>query len=224
MIHRPRAIVFDWDNTLVDSWECIQVATNATLRHMGHPEWSMDETRRRVAHSLRDAFPVLFGARWEEARDHFYATFEAVHMDYLRPLPDAREMLDALSGMGVVLAVVSNKTGRYLRAEAGRLGWEGLFHRLVGATDAPEDKPSAAPVHMALAASGIEPGPAVWFVGDAPIDMACAVNSGCLPVLLRNAALQQGEFDTHPPRRHIQGCKELAALVRDLAAPAPQVG
>ena len=30
-LSKPRAIVFDWDNTLVDSWPCIHTAMNATL-------------------------------------------------------------------------------------------------------------------------------------------------------------------------------------------------
>lgn len=216
---RPRAVIFDWDNTLIDSWECIRAATNATLTHMGHPEWSMEETRRRVAKSLRDSFPELFGERWEEARDHFYATFRSIHLDFLNPLPCAEALLGELAAQDVWLAVVSNKNGAFLRKEAERLGWGRYFQRLVGATDAPEDKPSAAPVLMALEGSGIGPGGDVWFVGDSPIDMHCAVNAGCTPVLVRAEPPQPGEFDAHPPRRHLPGCGELAALVRELSVP-----
>ena len=54
-------------------------------------------------------------------------------------------------------AVVSNKTGRFLRAEAQHLGWGSLFQRLIGAGDAAFDKPDAAPVHMALEGSGLIP-------------------------------------------------------------------
>ena len=93
---RPRAILFDWDNTLIDSWGCIQAAMNATLRAMGHGEWDLEETKRRVAQSLRDSFPELFGTRWQEARDVFYRTFSAIHLDHLAPLPGAAEMLDGL--------------------------------------------------------------------------------------------------------------------------------
>lgn len=216
---RPRAIVFDWDNTLIDSWECIRVATNATLAHMGHREWSLEETRQRVAKSLRDSFPELFGDRWEEARDVFYTTFRSIHLDYLNPLPCAESMLKELSEQGVWLAVVSNKNGSFLRREAERLGWTGYFSRLVGATDAAEDKPSAAPVRMALAGSGLDLGAHVWFVGDSAIDMHCAANAGCTPVLVREEPPLPGEFDAHPPLRHLPGCGEFAALVRELLVP-----
>ncbi len=216
---RPRAVIFDWDNTLVDSWECIRAATNATLAYMGHAEWSMEETQRRVAKSLRDSFPELFGERWEEARDHFYATFRGIHLDFLNPLPRAEAMLCELADQGVWLAVVSNKNGGFLRKEAERLDWNRYFQKLVGATDAPEDKPSAMPVHMALEGSGIALSRDVWFVGDAPIDMQCAANAGCTPVLVRAEPPAPGEFDAHPPQRYLSGCGELAALVRELSVP-----
>lgn len=216
---RPRAIVFDWDNTLIDSWDCIRVATNATLRHMGHREWTLEETRARVARSLRDSFPEMFGDRWQEARDFFYATYKSIHLDYLTPLPGVEAMLQDLAERDVWLAVVSNKNGGFLRKEAERLGWTGYFGRLVGATDAAEDKPSPAPLRMALEGSGVEPCEAVWFVGDAAIDMQCAVNSGCLPLLVRDHAPHPGEFDSYPPRRYLPGCGELACLARELLVP-----
>lgn len=215
----PRAVVFDWDNTLIDSWDCIRIATNATLRHMGHREWTLEETRARVAKSLRDSFPVLFGDRWEEARDHFYATFRAIHLDHLRPLPCSAEMLAELCGHGLWLAVVSNKNGAFLRREAEQLGWSRYFGRLVGATDAVADKPSPAPVALALEGSGIAPGPDVWFVGDAAIDMECALNAGCTPLLVRPEPPAPGEFDATPPVCHLAGCGDFADLVRELVVP-----
>ena len=53
----PRALVFDWDNTLVDSWEVIHVANSRTFEAMGLRPWTFEETRQNVAKSLRDAFP-----------------------------------------------------------------------------------------------------------------------------------------------------------------------
>jgi phosphoglycolate phosphatase len=64
---RPRAILFDWDNTLIDSWPTIHAATNVVLDAMGLPTWTLEEAKVRVRHSLRDTFPKMFGDRWEEA-------------------------------------------------------------------------------------------------------------------------------------------------------------
>lgn len=218
-MNSPVALVFDWDNTLVDSWVCIQEAYNRTFRHFGLPEWSLEETQINVAKSLRDSFPVLFGERWLEAKDVFYRSFEEIHLSHLRPLPGADDMLRELAGRGLFLAVVSNKRGAFLRKEAEVLGWSALFGALVGATDAEADKPARAPVTMALAGSGVVPGPQVWFVGDAAIDMECAVNSGCVPVLMRPHPARPGEFDTHPPVYTLENCRSLVTLVNELSVP-----
>lgn len=216
---RPAALIFDWDNTLVDSWVCIQEAYNMTFRHFGMKEWDMDETRANVAKSLRDSFPEMFGERWTEARDVFTRSFEAIHLDHLRPLPGAGEMLAALKARGLYLAVVSNKRGAFLRKEAEVLGWSPLFGALVGANDAAADKPAADPVHLALNGSGIAAGPAVWFVGDSHIDMHCAINSGCIPVLMRADPPQAGEFDTYPPVHTLENCHSLVGLVHESSVP-----
>ncbi|HVI52220.1 MAG TPA: HAD family hydrolase [Candidatus Sulfotelmatobacter sp.] len=215
----PKAVIFDWDNTLVDSWGCILAAMNGTLRRMGHGEWSLDEAKDRVALSLRDSFPKLFGERWIEARDVFYEEFAAIHLEHLNPLPGAGDMLERLVGRGVVLSVVSNKNGHFLRQEAERLGWAKWFHRLVGATDAAQDKPAVAPVTLALSGSGVETGAHVWFCGDAEVDMHCAANSGCVPILLREDQPRPGEFDRHRPFVHVDGCYKLADLADELLVP-----
>ena len=206
----PRAIVFDWDNTLVDTWSQIRAALNHTLVAMGQEPWTPEQVRARVRTSARDACPALFGERAAEATEIFYRTFEADHLERLAPLPGTEAALERLSEAGLVLAVVSNKRGRLMRREAEHLGWSGRFHRLVGALDAARDKPAPDPVVMALAGSGVAPGADVWLVGDTDIDMVCARNAGCLPVLLRGEAPGDSEFPEAAPAFHVVSCQALA--------------
>lgn len=214
----PRAILFDWDNTLVDNWPAIHDALNATFRAMGHATWSLAETKARVRRSLRDSFPEMFGERWTEARGIFYARFEAAHLENLTPLPGAGEAVAALAASGLYLGVVSNKTGRYLRAEAAALGWDRYFGRLVGATDASADKPAAEPVHMALLGTGLAAGPAVWFVGDGAVDVQCALAAGLTPIVVEGpetkAELARHNVDEFVAKNaYIAGVSVLRALV-----------
>lgn len=213
---RPRAMIFDWDNTLIDSWVAIMDAQNHTLVTFGQRPWSLDETKKRVRGSMRDTYPQLFGDRWLEAGEVFYKRFAERHLDNLRPLPGAPEMLAFAADGDRYLAVVSNKKGSYLREEASRLGWEGFFGRIVGAFDAPRDKPAADPVLLALSDSGITAGEDVWFVGDADIDLQCAVNAGCTPILLREEPPASGEFDGHAPSLHVSDCLMLSMVLRSL--------
>lgn len=210
----PKAVLFDWDNTLVDTWATIHDAMNTTLAAMGQAAWTLEETRERVRKSLREAFPELFGERWEEARDIFYGRFREIHLETLVPGPGSEGLIRLLAGKGVYLGVVSNKSGEHLRREAAHLRWDRYFGKLVGATDAARDKPAVEPVEMALAGSGVRPGPEVWFVGDTWIDMQCASVSGCVGVLVRETAPEPGEFGAFAPDSHFTDCSGLAALVR----------
>jgi len=215
-VTRPRALLFDWDSTLVDNWQSIEHALNCTLVAMGHAPWTPEETRTRVRASLRESFPQLFGARWEEARRVFYEAIEACHLVHLAPLPGADTMLAELAAAGYYLGVVSNKSGSLLRKEAAHLGWDRHFSRVVGAGDAPRDKPDPAPVGLALDGSGIAPGPEVWFVGDTAMDMLCAFNSGCIPVLVAGQGQGRDDFSAVQPELEFRDCGSLSALVRRL--------
>jgi phosphoglycolate phosphatase len=196
---RPRAILFDWDNTLVDSWGTIHEALNFVMGAMGKPAWSIDDTRSRVRLSLRESFPLHFGERWQEAQTIYLDRFREIHLDRLTALPGREAMLHSLVRHGIFLGVVSNKTGPLLRREVERLGWSGFFGSIVGAGDAATDKPACDPVHLALAPSGIPAGEDVWFVGDTAIDMECAKNSGCVGVLL-GEAMSEEEFARFAPQ------------------------
>jgi phosphoglycolate phosphatase len=202
--------LFDWDNTLVDSWGAIQHALQVTFEAMGQTPWTLEETRARVRKSVRETFPALFGARADEATEIFYRTFETDHLEKLRARHGADRMLRSLAESDrYYLAVVSNKRGDILRREAAHLGWDRYFKRLIGANDAARDKPAVEAVELALGESGLAPGPEVWFVGDTDIDMLCAANAGCLPVLLRPDPPGQCEFEASPPRIHVAGCAHL---------------
>src|ERR1700741_1555466 len=105
---RPRAILFDWDNTLVDSWTTIHEALNAVMAAMEKPLWSLRETKERVRLSLRESFPLHFGDRWEEARRIYLDVFRPIHLDRLSPLPGRGDLLRGLVADGIFLGVVSN--------------------------------------------------------------------------------------------------------------------
>jgi phosphoglycolate phosphatase len=218
---RPRALLFDWDNTLVDTWDVITDALNAVYDAFGMPQWTIADAKARIRESMREAFPKTFGDRANDAGRIFSDYFALHHLERLRAMPGAGELLQALAGSGLHLGVVSNKRGRFLRLEAEHLGWTGHFARLVGAADTSLDKPAVEPVELALSGSGILCGAEVWFIGDTDIDMRCALNAGCLPVLLRPEPPAAGEFDTHPPAIHLADCAGLTARLRALGVLPP---
>lgn len=186
----PKAVLFDWDNTLVDTWPVITEALGVTRAAYGLEVWTLEQARVRSARSLRESFPEWFGDKWEEARDLYYKHFAAHHCERLATKAGAEDLLRFLQERGVSLFVVSNKTGKYLREEIDYLDWGDFFQKIVGANEASRDKPAPACVEKALEGSGLSPdSDAVWLVGDTVLDMECAIRSSCVPVLLHDLDL-----------------------------------
>jgi phosphoglycolate phosphatase len=69
---------------------------------------------------------------------------------------------------------------------------------------------------MALEGGPVAPGPDVWFVGDTDLDMICARDCGCVPLLVRAEPPQTGEFAAISEMLHFQSCDELRQLVDKL--------
>jgi len=214
-IQKPRALIFDWDNTLVDTWPTIHEALRQTFNAMDLEPWTLAETRQRVRRSMRESFPELFGSRWIKARDIFYNAYERVHLTSLIPCDGANEGLAELAESDLYLGVVSNKTGRFLRSEARHLGWDRYFGRLVGAGDAAKDKPAPEPVIHVLEGSGIKVGLDVWMIGDAGVDMEIAHLTGLAPVLVKDSEPDPKEFAVHRPFHQVANIYELVRYIRE---------
>jgi len=215
-VTRPKVVLFDWDSTLVDNWGAITAALAATFETFGMRAWSEEEVRANAKRSMRDSFPILFGADTERATARFYQAFADKHLETVRALDGAEAVLTHLREAGIPMALVSNKNGTYLRAEARHLGWDGYFHRMIGATDAPRDKPAPDAVHLAMEGLDLTPGPDLWFVGDSAIDMACAHAVGCRAIMLHPQDPHPEDLSAHPPAVHVAGCGDLLALVKAL--------
>lgn len=185
---KPKAVIFDWDNTLVDTWPIIHAALNNTFRDCGLREWTIEETMAKVRKSMRDSFPIVFGNNWQKAAELYQAHYRSIHLQKLTPLPKAEEVLKRVRQMGLFNTVVSNKKGNNLRTEIAALKWDKYFDAVVGSDDAKRDKPHADPVHLALEKSGLKAGEEVWFIGDSEIDLECAEATGCTGILFGEIA------------------------------------
>ncbi len=218
MLPKPRAVLFDWDNTLVNTWPVIHEALHQTFVEMGGTPWTIEEVKQRVRRSMRDSFPEIFGDRWERAAAIYQDRYRAIHMDKIKPLPSAEVVLKLLRGLPVHVGVVSNKRGINLRKEIEHLSWKKYFASIVGADDAERDKPHAEPVLLALKDSGISPGPEVWLVGDSEIDLECAQATGITPILYGPVEMEEGvkQYANFPFAHHTPDHASLSELLKSV--------
>lgn len=211
---KPYALLFDWDNTLVDSWKAVQHALNQTLTEYGHPTWTLAEIKVRCVHSAKDLFPAIFQESWQQAYDFFYQHITACHLKHLKPLVYALELLAFVSSQGIPMAIVSNKRTDILQREIDHLGWRSFFKVIVGSGDAPSDKPSPAPILLALDRMNLKPSLHHWYIGDALTDWQSAIASGCQPVALWADPLSlKSKLSFCVP--YIKDCHELYRKVSD---------
>ncbi len=217
----PQAIIFDWDNTLVDTWPTIHTGLVETFIQMGHEPWSLEDIkagRGGIHRSLRESFPEIFGDRWEEAKKIYHTTFAKIHLERLSPLSGAEDLLKFLVQQDFLVMVVSNKTSKYLRMEIEALQWGHYFHSIVGALDAEKDKPDPAPVHLALKGTNIVPSEKVWFIGDSQTDIQCALNSTCQPIFFTGNTDDKAIKPNQDNVCHMTSYDELQQLLTSLAS------
>lgn len=181
---KPKAVIFDWDNTLVDTWPLIQTAIDKTMGAMGREAWGLEKVRNEVHKSMRESFPTIFGENWEAAGEIYKNTYRSIHLEQIQLLPNAMKLINKLEENGIMQFIISNKIGATLRKEVTRLEIDKKFFAIIGAGDAAYDKPSKDPVELALLGSDLDPKKdEIWFVGDTIADVECAYNSGCRPIV-----------------------------------------
>ncbi len=182
----PKAAIFDWDNTLVNSLPLVCDAINATLSYFGlKADMTVKKVQAQSQHSAKDLFPRIFGSNSEQAQKFYYEKYEELSRNKIIPLPGALALLKLFADQKIYMAIVSNKRGSKLREEVETLGFTHYFKEVVGSTDCAYDKPSPLCVDRALQQFVADVDrKSVWFIGDTMADYLSAIDSECVPILV----------------------------------------
>ena len=169
-----RGVLFDWDGTLVDSYEADSSAFLAMFKEMGIP-WGQEELDRHYSPNWYRVYRAakLPRARWDDA-DRAWRRQYAKHSPQL--IAGARQVLVRLGRahhLGLVTSGDRDRVTRQLRA----FRLTQLFRARVCSGDTPEKKPHPAPLRLALQKLRLEPAACVY-VGDSPEDLQMAKRAG----------------------------------------------
>ena len=191
MQHRLRfgIVGFDLDGTLLDTAGDIAGSVNHALAADGRALLSRDTVAGMVGGGVRQLIRravAATGGGGETDVDRLLAWQQPYYAEHLldttRPFPGAIEALDELRGMGVKLAVVTNKRAANTADLLERLGIADRFGCVVGGDTLPRAKPHRDPIDHMVAALG---GGAAVFVGDSRFDVEAAHASGIPAVACR---------------------------------------
>lgn len=181
----PTLVLFDWDNTLIDSFPLLHAASTYVRTALGYMPWSEAEARQNIRQAAKDIFPVLYGDRWPQAMELYYTYVAAHHLADLKPLSDAHALLCFLKSKGMDMGVVSNKRSHLLQAEIEHLGWGQFFKVTIGADDVLHGKPDPAGLQLALRVCDVLPQSA-WYMGDTETDMQAAKAANVRAIYIEN--------------------------------------
>lgn len=212
----PKAVFFDWDGTLVDSIAFLLMAHNHVRTHFGLPLWTPDDFKKNFKYSSRQLYPKIYPGREQESFDLLAKFMDDNHLQNLKLLDGALELIEFLHQSGIVMGVVSNKRDAFVKREVSHLGWDKYFKVVAGAGYATMDKPDAEPLVKALGEAGLSPGQDVYFVGDTETDLLCAKNAGCIGILLFHDNPNNPLIQQYNPHIAVANC---VALKADILAP-----
>ena len=178
-----RALVFDLDGTLVDSYAAITDALNRTCGAFGLATLSADQVRAMIGPPIESVLAEVLGpSRVEEGLRIYRARYAAIVTSETHALPAVPETLRELRHRGYRMAVASNKPAYFSSLILEALLLRRLFDAVEGPETAGVAKPHPLMIGRCLDAMGVRADEAAY-VGDTVLDVETAEAAG-LPVLL----------------------------------------
>jgi phosphoglycolate phosphatase len=214
----PRAVLFDFDGTLADSYAAITASVNHVRAAHGLAPLEEVEVRRHVgrghnyllAHTVPGGDPAADAARY---RAHHPAVMRAS----TRLLPGGAEAVTALRATGRLLAVCSNKPSAYTRDLLEYLGLARHIHLVLGPEDVARPKPAPDMLLEALARLHVPAGEALY-VGDMDVDVQSARAAGVRVWVVPTGSDERAALQRAGPDRLLDDLHELAGCCRSWPA------
>jgi 2-phosphoglycolate phosphatase len=208
----PRAVLFDLDGTLADSYDAITASTNYVRAANGLPQLPEAEIKKHVGRGLdrlvADLVPGTDTARNIALYREHYVT---VMRDHTRLMPGARRAVEALKRSGRRLAVCSNKNVFFTRSHVFTLGLAPFFDVVLGPEDVPQPKPAPDMLLTALRLLGV-PADEALYVGDMDIDVHTGRAAGVAVWVVPTGSADLATLQAARPDRILTGLDELAEL------------
>jgi phosphoglycolate phosphatase len=185
----PRAVLFDFDGTLVDSAPDLAGAINDLRAERALAAMPYETLRPYATYGARSLLRAGLdltpdAVEYEATRQRFLAIYEARKLRSTHLFDGVLELLIALERQRIAWGIVTNKHSRLAEPMIHELLRDRAFMPVTvicGDTTA-TPKPHPAPLLLAAKNADIEPSDC-WFVGDGESDVKASIAAGMKPVL-----------------------------------------
>jgi phosphoglycolate phosphatase len=208
-----RAVIFDFDGTLVDSYPAITASVNHVRASLGLPPLDEATVRRHVGRGpeylLTHAAP---GSDFARDWPLYQAHHPSVLLSHTTLLPGALECLTALRQSFRALAICSNKPRLFTRRLVDHLGLAELISVIVGPEDAARPKPAADMLLTTLLRLNVQKHEALY-VGDMRVDIETARSAGVAVWVVPTGSDERSDLEAAKPDRLFNSLHELPDLI-----------
>lgn len=132
-----KAILFDFDGTLIDSSEGITKSAQYALAHFGIEEPNLDDLKKFIGPPLGGSFQKFYGFSREQADEAvrvYRSRYEKIGLYECRLYPHVKETICRLKEDGYLIGLASSKPEVTCRRIMEHLEILDLFDEVVGAT------------------------------------------------------------------------------------------
>ena len=216
---RYRAVLFDLDGTLVDSYAALTDAVNHARRADGLHDLSPARIRAIVGDGLEKLLQRAFERADVPRRlvETFETRYDEVCCEQSRILDDVESTLERLSALGVEMAVCTNKPTVFSKKILDFLALSHHFRAIVGPDLAGARKPDAR--HLLLTLEAVRCArEETLFVGDMPVDVRAARNSGIDVAVVATGSSTREQLAAAQPDHFLERFSDLLEVVRREAA------
>jgi phosphoglycolate phosphatase len=173
-----KAVLFDFDGTLGDSYQAIAASVNHVRGLRGLAPLTVAEVRRHVGRGAEYLVAhTVPGGDLEGAAQAYRAHHPSVLRSGTRLMPGAAEVLRALHSHGLRVGVCSNKPVAFTRELLEYFSFANCLDVVLGPEDVAQLKPAPDMLLAALTLLHLRPDEALY-VGDMVVDIEAARAAG----------------------------------------------
>lgn len=211
---KPKAILFDFDGTLVHSIDFIIELFVECFREQNIEPASKDTIRRLIGEPLTQIARKLSNLIDVEKFSESFRQKETLRHHTIQFIEETLPTLEAIKAQKIKLAIVSTKPHQMIERYLDDKKIKDLFELIIGGDDVKNPKPDPEPIFLACEKLGIET-PETMLVGDSLMDCLAAKNADVIFVGVLTGTASKKDFQENGADYIFQHIGEVKKLIEN---------